>query len=332
MDATQIIDPFGRRISYLRLSVTDRCDFRCRYCMSENMDFLPRDWILSFEEIETLVQAFIELGVTKVRITGGEPLVRKGIVTLLHKLNRLAGLKELVLTTNGSQLAQHAPGLKSAGIQRINISLDSLDPVSFKVITRTGSLQQVLRGIEAAQDQGFRRIKLNAVIIRGANENQILPLLAYACRNRLDISYIEEMPLGKMTGRKRSEDFVSSPEIRSLIEQQYSLLPSTESSGGPARYFYLPGYPDTRIGFISPHSHNFCSSCNRVRVTAEGKLVLCLGNDGAVDLKSVLREHPGETTPVKHCIMEAIKFKPEHHEFRIHDEVQVVRFMNMTGG
>jgi len=331
MSTTQLVDSFGRRISYLRLSVTDRCDFRCGYCMNERMTFLPRNQILSFEEIETLVKAFTELGVGKVRVTGGEPLVRKDVINLLGRLGAIDGLKELVLTSNGSQLAEQAAAIKAAGVQRINISLDAVDADIFSRITRRNSLQQVLDGIEAARRQ-FKRIKLNSVIMRGINDDQILPLLEFARDSGLDISYIEEMPLGDVTTRALGSKFMSSAEIRKQIEQRFTLVPTTESSGGPARYFYIEGDRRTRIGFISPHSHNFCSSCNRVRVTAEGKLIHCLGDEGAIDLKPVLRTYPGNTVPVKQLLLETIRFKPEQHTFQIRDGVQVIRFMNMTGG
>ena len=324
-------DGLGRRIEYLRLSVTDRCDFRCVYCMAEDMTFLPRAQILSLEEIERLARLFVSLGVRKIRLTGGEPLVRRGIVDLCARISALPGLRELVMTSNGSQLVKMAELLAAAGVKRLNISLDSLDAERFKAITRTGELQQVLDGIEAARAAGFERIKLNTVVLKGRNHDEVPALTDYALSRGLDITFIEEMPLGEV-GRERGEAYCSSDEVRAMLSERYRLLDSTESSGGPARYLRVEGYPDSRIGFISPHSHNFCDTCNRVRLTTEGRLLLCLGHENALDMRRLLRQHPGDDAPVREALERALLYKPARHEFSVGGEVQVLRFMNATGG
>lgn len=324
-------DGLGRRIEYLRLSVTDRCDFRCVYCMAEDMTFLPRAQILSLEEIERLARLFVSLGVRKIRLTGGEPLVRRGIVDLCARISALPGLRELVMTSNGSQLVKMAEPLATAGVKRLNISLDSLDAERFKAITRTGDLQQVLDGIEAARAAGFERIKLNTVVLKGRNHDEVPALTDYALSRGLDITFIEEMPLGEV-GRERGEAYCSSDEVRAMLSERYHLLDSTESSGGPARYLRVEGYPDSRIGFISPHSHNFCDTCNRVRLTTEGRLLLCLGHENALDMRRLLRQHPGDDAPVREALERALLYKPARHEFSVDGEVQVLRFMNATGG
>ncbi|MAD00724.1 GTP 3',8-cyclase MoaA [Pseudomonas abyssi] len=324
-------DGLGRRIEYLRLSVTDRCDFRCVYCMAEDMTFLPRAQILTLEEIERLARLFVSLGVRKIRLTGGEPLVRRGIVDLCARISALPGLRELVMTSNGSQLVKLAEPLAGAGVKRLNISLDSLDPERFKAITRTGELQQVLDGIEAARAAGFERIKLNTVVLKGRNHDEVPALTEYALSRGLDITFIEEMPLGEV-GRERGEAYCSSDEVRAMLSERYRLLDSTESSGGPARYLRVEGYPDSRIGFISPHSHNFCDTCNRVRLTTEGRLLLCLGHENALDMRRLLRQHPGDDAPVREALERALLYKPARHEFSVDGEVQVLRFMNATGG
>ena len=324
-------DGLGRRIEYLRLSVTDRCDFRCVYCMAEDMTFLPRAQILSLEEIERLARLFVSLGVRKIRLTGGEPLVRRGIVDLCARISALPGLRELVMTSNGSQLVKMAEPLATAGVKRLNISLDSLDAERFKAITRTGELQQVLDGIEAARAAGFERIKLNTVVLKGRNHDEVPALTDYALSRGLDITFIEEMPLGEV-GRERGEAYCSSDEVRAMLSERYHLLDSTESSGGPARYLRVEGYPDSRIGFISPHSHNFCDTCNRVRLTTEGRLLLCLGHENALDMRRLLRQHPGDDAPVREALERALLYKPARHEFSVDGEVQVLRFMNATGG
>ena len=322
-----MIDPFGRHISYLRVSVTDRCDFRCHYCMAEQMTFLPRAKVLSLEEMLQVGVAFVALGVNKIRLTGGEPLVRNNLVWLVQELARLPGLSTLALTTNASRLSLLAQPLKDAGLTHVNISLDSLNPARFKTLTRTGELAQVLKGIEAAQAAGFSRIKLNSVILRSHNLQDVVPLVEFALARGLDISFIEEMPLGAVA-HVRQEEFVASTELRELINSRYSLLPSHYSSGGPAAYWQVPGYR-SQIGFISPHSANFCGTCNRVRVTAEGRLLLCLGNEHSVDLRAVLREAPEELTAQ---IAAAMAIKPEQHHFNQAEQPQIVRFMNTTGG
>lgn len=327
----QLIDRFGRTVDYLRISITDRCDFRCVYCMSEDMTFLPRAQILSLEEIYILAKAFAELGVKKIRITGGEPLVRKGALELLHNIGQIESLKELVITTNGSQLETMAQDLKQAGVKRINISLDTLDADKFKAITRTGDLQQVLRGIQAAKAQGFERIKINAVILKNRNHLEVNDLVQFAVDNAIDISFIEEMPLGMVSNHDRSESYYSSDLIKKDLARQFSLMASTENTGGPSKYLNVIG-TQTRVGFISPHSANFCSSCNRVRLTVEGQLLLCLGNEHSVDLKQVLREHPGDLPALKQAIINAMQIKPEKHEFNLHEQPIILRHMSVTGG
>lgn len=326
-----LTDTFGRNITYLRMSVTDRCDFRCVYCMAEEMTFLPRAQLLTLEEMATIAQCFTELGVNKIRITGGEPLIRKGITTLFQQLGQLPLLEELTLTTNGSHLTRYAQALRDAGVRRINISLDSLQAPRFKALTRTGNLDTVLEGIEAARRAGFERIKLNSVVLKNRNADEVLELVDFALNKRLDISFIEEMPLGSISEHDRAEEYCSSEELRELISQRYPLQPSMIATAGPSRYWTTSGV-DSRIGFISPHSHNFCGDCNRVRLSAEGKLLLCLGNDEAADLKSVLRRHPGDRDRVKEAIVKAMTYKPERHHFDLNDAPQVVRFMNATGG
>ena len=324
-------DGFGRTIDYLRLSVTDRCDFRCVYCMAEDMTFLPRQQILSLEELYRLARLFVGRGVKKIRITGGEPLVRKGIVELCAQIAALPGLGELVLTSNGSQLPKLARPLAEAGVKRINISLDSLDPARFHAITRTGQLAQVLDGIEAARQAGFQRVKLNSVVMKGRNADEVLDLVDFAVSRQLDITFIEEMPLGDV-GRDRGESYCSSDEVRAMIAARYRLLDSSEQSGGPARYLRLEDHPASRIGFISPHSHNFCATCNRVRLTVEGRLLLCLGHENSLDLRALLRRHPDDDQPLLAALDQALLRKPQHHDFTVDGELQVLRFMNASGG
>ena len=326
-----LIDGLGRRIDYLRMSVTDRCDFRCVYCMAEDMTFLPRQQVLSLEEMQRLAALFVAHGVRKIRLTGGEPLVRRGIVELCAGISAIPGLRELVMTTNGSQLVKYAQPLAEAGVKLLNISLDSLDANKFRAITRTGELHQVLEGIEAAREAGFQRIKLNVVVMKGRNAEEIPALVDFALDRELDITFIEEMPLGDV-GRSRGESFCSSDEVRESIRQRYDLLDSTETSGGPARYMRVDGYPHSRIGFISPHSHNFCASCNRVRMTAEGRLLLCLGQENSLDMRALVRRYPTTDVPLLTALGEALQSKPAHHDFSSDGEVQIVRFMNATGG
>jgi cyclic pyranopterin phosphate synthase len=328
----QLIDSFGRTVNYVRLSVTDRCDLRCVYCMAEEMSFLPRAEVLSIEEFTHLGRAFVGLGVTKLRITGGEPLVRRGTIDLLQNLGQLPGLHELCLTTNGTHLPQYAQAIRDAGVKRINISLDSIDPGRFRRLTRFGDLDQVLAGIKAAQQAGLR-IKLNCVALKHYNADEVPALVQFALNEGLDISFIEEMPLGHISEHGRAAEYVSSEELRNQINRQYRLLPQQEiqSDAGPSRYWQVDGYA-SRIGFISPHSHNFCSSCNRVRVTATGRLLLCLGNEHSTDLRQLLRTDNYSDEALRTHITNAMQHKPEKHFFELSEEPQIVRFMNMTGG
>ena len=330
---TQLVDRFGRRVTYVRMSITDRCDFRCVYCMDEEMTFMPREKLLTLEEIVFLMQAFCELGVERIRITGGEPLVRRNVDWLFKQIGQLkqnTALKELTLTTNGSQLEKYATTLVDAGVDRINISLDSLDPDKFTTLTRTGDLNQVMAGIHAAKQAGFKRIKLNAVIMKGRNENEILDLAKFAINNHMDISYIEEMPLGHVD-HARGESYCSSDEVLEVLRTRYDLQPSIASTGGPSRYYQIPA-SESRIGFISPHSHNFCSSCNRVRVTTEGRLLLCLGQEHSMDLREIIRGYPGDLIKLKQAIVQSMSIKPEGHDFDIHAKPVIFRHMSVTGG
>lgn len=332
MQANQkLIDQFGRTVDYIRLSITDRCDFRCVYCMSEEMTFLPRDEVLSLEECARLVKVFVGLGVTKVRITGGEPLVRKNALWLFEEVGKLDGLKELVLTTNGSQLKKQAVALKKAGVKRINISIDSLNPDNFKKITRTGDLNKVLAGLQASSNAGFEGIKINTVLMRGSNENEAIDLVQFAIDKKIDISFIEEMPLGEVD-HARINTFVSNTDTLELLTSKYSLLPSTETTGGPARYWRVAN-TSTKIGFISPHSHNFCESCNRVRISCKGELFLCLGQTDKVELMPLLRSYPNDDQPIIDAIVNSMSIKPKGHDFDLQRaEPAVIRFMSHTGG
>lgn len=326
-----LIDQFGRTVDYIRLSITDRCDFRCVYCMSENMTFLPRDEVLSLEECSRLVKVFVNLGVSKVRITGGEPLMRKNALWLFEEVGKLEGLNELVLTTNGSQLEKQAIALKKAGVKRINISIDSLKPERFKKITRTGKLEQVLSGLQASIHAGFEGIKINTVLMRGSNDDEAADLVQFAIDQKIDISFIEEMPLGEVD-HTRKNTFVSNADTLKLLQSKYSLLPSTETTGGPARYWRVAD-AQTKVGFISPHSHNFCESCNRVRITCKGELYLCLGQEDKVDLMPLLRENPNDDEPLIEAIMNSMTIKPKGHDFDLRRaEPAVIRFMSHTGG
>lgn len=330
-----LVDNFGRQVTYVRISVTDRCDFRCVYCMAEDMTFMPRSEILSLEEIEVLARNLVACGVTKIRLTGGEPLVRSGVVGLVKNISQLPGLQELCMTTNGSRLQELAGPLREAGLDRLNISLDSLDADRFHELTRTGQLATVLAGIEAAREAGFRHTKLNAVVLKGRNDDEVLPLVRYALSHHLDLSFIEEMPLGVITEHDRAEAFFSSDDIREVIREDYVLDAVADDTGGPSRYYQIPGYA-SRIGFISPHSHNFCGDCNRVRVTTEGRLLLCLGNEHAVDLRAVLRNGSQDSLSVDERVQSmlhaAMAIKPEQHHFSHDEPPQILRFMNATGG
>jgi len=326
-----LVDKFGRRVDYIRLSVTDRCDFRCVYCMTEDMTFLPRAQILSLEELYQVARAFTELGVKKIRLTGGEPMVRSDVMSLINRLGKLPGLEELLLTTNGAQLDKYAVPLKEAGLSRINISIDSLDAERFRRISRVGKLEKVLAGIDAARRAGFDRIKLNSVIMRGYNEDEVIPLTDYALSRDIDIAFIEEMPLGEASDHSREETTCSNEWVRGQIEQKYRLLDSAEKTAGPSRYVQVIG-KKSRIGFISPVSHNFCEDCNRVRVTVEGRLLLCLGNEHSVDLREILRGENSSRDDLKEEIIKSMDLKPERHYFYDKDHAQPVRLMNMTGG
>lgn len=326
-----LIDAFGRQVDYIRLSITDRCDFRCTYCMGEDVSFLSRDEVLSLEECARIVKAFVSLGVQKIRITGGEPLVRKNAIWLFEEIGQLSGVRELVTTTNGSQLEQHAKALKAAGVRRVNISLDSLDAERFKSITRVGSLEKVLRGIAAAKEVGFENIKLNTVLMRGINDDETLSLVRFAIDQEIDISFIEEMPIG-MVEHTRNSSFVSNTETLATIKKDYALISSDLSTGGPARYWHIAN-TNTKVGFISPHSHNFCEACNRVRITCKGELYLCLGQDDKIELMPILRAYPDDDAPLMNAIIDSMKIKPKGHDFDLNRaEPAVIRFMSHTGG
>lgn len=327
----KLVDQFGRTVDYIRLSITDRCDFRCVYCMAEEMTFLPRDEVLSLEDCARLVKIFVELGVSKVRITGGEPLVRKNALWLFEEVGKLEGLNELVLTTNGSQLEKQAKDLKNAGVKRINISVDSLNAERFKKITRTGELDKVLRGIQAAKQAGFENIKLNTVLMRGVNDDEALSLVKFAIDEAIDISFIEEMPLGDVT-HARESTFCSNESTLKILQSEYPLIASTETTGGPARYWRVAN-TNTKIGFISPHSHNFCESCNRVRITCKGELYLCLGQEDKVDLMPLLRANPNDDQAIIDAVLASMAIKPKGHDFDLRRaEPAVIRFMSHTGG
>ncbi|MFT4860996.1 MAG: cyclic pyranopterin phosphate synthase [Pseudohongiellaceae bacterium] len=327
----KLIDKFGRHIDYIRLSVTDRCDFRCVYCMTEDMTFLPRNQILSLEELYQVAKAFTELGVRKIRITGGEPMVRGGVMTLFEQLGSLPGLEELLLTTNGAQLDKYAAPLKAAGVNRVNISIDSLDAERFKRISRVGKLDKVLAGIDASIAAGFERIRLNSVIMKGYNEDEVLALTEYAIERGIDIAFIEEMPLGEASDHNREDTTCSNTWVRDMIASKYELIDSAETTAGPSRYTKLLNHK-SRIGFISPVTHNFCEACNRVRVTVEGRLLLCLGNEHSVDLRQILRDPNCGVDDLKRALVKSMDIKPERHYFFEKDHVQPVRLMNMTGG
>ncbi|MDR3440760.1 GTP 3',8-cyclase MoaA [Telmatospirillum sp.] len=329
-----MIDPFGRTITYLRLSVTDRCDLRCVYCMSEDMEFLPKADLLSLEELERLADAFLRLGVRKLRLTGGEPLVRRGIMDLIKRLGKhvAAGrLDELTLTTNGTQLAVCAEDLAKAGVRRINVSLDSLDPAVFRRITRTGDLKKVLTGIAAAKAAGLM-VKINAVALKGITEYEVDCLVAWCGEQGHDLTLIETMPLGDIDG-DRLDQYLPLDAVRRHLEQRWTLEPLTVSSGGPARYVHV-AETGRKLGFITPLTEHFCASCNRVRVTCTGTLYPCLGQEDAVDLRAPLRAGESDAL-LERAIMAAIDHKPEGHDFIIdenHRRPALSRHMNTTGG
>jgi len=329
-----MIDPFGRHITYLRVSVTDRCDFRCVYCMAEHMTFLPKNELLTLEELERLCAVFIRQGVKRIRITGGEPLVRRNVISLFEGLGgRLGsgGLDELTLTTNGSQLARYAEALRDAGVRRINVSLDSLDPTRFRAITRWGELSKALGGIDAAQRAGLA-VKINMVALRDINEDEIPTMLEWAHGRGMDLTLIETMPLGEVDG-DRVGQYLPLSRVRARLAERYELLESDHRTGGPARYVRV-AQTGGRLGFITPLTHNFCESCNRVRLTCTGTLVMCLGQDDAADLRAPLRSSVDDTA-VEAAIREAISRKPQGHDFiidRRHRAPALTRHMSVTGG
>jgi cyclic pyranopterin phosphate synthase len=325
-----LIDGFGRRITYLRISVTDRCDLRCRYCMAETMAFLPPDRLMAIDEIVQIADAFIARGVRRIRLTGGEPLVRRGATDLARRIGRRLGdgLDELTLTTNGTRLAAEAPALAEAGIGRINVSLDSRDPDRFRHITRTGDVAKVLSGIAAAASAGIR-VKINMVALKGLNEDEIEPMLRWCAAERHDLTLIETMPLGAVE-EDRSDHYLPLDGVRRALERRYTLVPLAERTGGPARYFHVAEL-DTKIGFITPISDNFCAGCNRVRLTAEGQLYLCLGREDRIDLRAALRE--GGPAALDAALDRAMAAKPARHAFAIEaHEPAVARHMSETGG
>lgn len=333
---TPLIDPFARAIRYLRLSVTDRCDFRCTYCMSENMTFLPKRDLLALEELDRLCTTFIRLGVEKLRITGGEPLVRRDIMKLFAAMSRhleSGALKELTVTTNGSQLARFAGDLAAAGVRRVNVSLDTLDEDKFAKITRWGRLPAVMRGIDAAQAAGLR-VKLNTVALKGFNEDELERMVEWCASRDIDQTFIEVMPMGDMGDVERLDQYWSLNDLRSRLAQSYTLTDLAERSGGPARYVRLEE-TGQKIGFITPLSHNFCESCNRVRVTCTGEIYTCLGQEGMSDLKTPLRAAPDNDRVLEDAIRAAIALKPKGHDFdysRGKTRGQMTRHMSHTGG
>ncbi|HEU0222571.1 MAG TPA: GTP 3',8-cyclase MoaA [Paracoccaceae bacterium] len=335
MTAPILVDPFHRAITYLRVSVTDRCDFRCAYCMAEHMTFLPKADLLTLEELDRLCSAFIGLGVRKLRVTGGEPLVRRGIMEFFRAMSRhlaSGALDELTVTTNGSQLRRFADELKAAGVRRINVSLDTLDEVKFAEITRWGRLAQVLDGIDAAEAAGLR-IKINTVALKGFNDGEVHRLVEWCAARGFDLTFIEVMPMGEIDA-DRLDQYWSLEELRRELEARWTLQDIAYGTGGPARYVRV-AETGQRLGFITPLTHNFCESCNRVRLTCTGRLYMCLGQEDDADLRSVLRGHPGNDAPLIAAIEEAISRKPKGHDFdysrrEVHGEVS--RHMSVTGG
>jgi GTP 3',8-cyclase len=330
--APSLSDAFGRRIDYVRLSVTDRCDMRCRYCMSEAMAFLPRREILTLEELAELADAFVARGVTRIRLTGGEPLSRQGIDDLARAIGRRIGhgLRELTLTTNGTRLADHAGALAGAGVRRINVSLDSRDPDRFRHVTRTGDLDRVLGGIAAARGAGLR-VKINMVALKGLNEDEIAPMIRWCGTQGFDLTLIETMPLG-IVDEDRTDRYLPLDGVRAGLEEQFTLIPDTHRTGGPARYVRV-AETGGRLGFITPLTHNFCDGCNRLRVTVDGRLTMCLGHEDHVDLKAALRT--GGRAALDEAIDEALRLKPRRHHFAIAGRgaaPAVARHMSVTGG
>jgi cyclic pyranopterin phosphate synthase len=333
-DASSMIDPFGRAITYLRVSVTDRCDFRCTYCMAEDMTFLPKKDLLTLEELDRLCTVFIGKGVRKLRLTGGEPLVRKNVMHLVRDLSRhlsSGALDELTLTTNGSQLSRFAGELADCGVRRVNVSLDTLDPAKFRAITRWGDLEKVLQGIEAADRAGLR-IKLNAVALKGFNDGELPELMRWAHGRGMDLTVIETMPMGEIDA-DRTDQYLPLSLLRAELEKQFTLTDIPYKTGGPARYVEVKE-TGGRLGFITPMTHNFCESCNRVRLTCTGTLYMCLGQDDAADLRTPLRQSEGNEL-LSQAIDEAIGRKPKGHDFVIDRNTRrpaVARHMSVTGG
>ncbi|MEW7994524.1 MAG: GTP 3',8-cyclase MoaA [gamma proteobacterium symbiont of Clathrolucina costata] len=328
---SSLVDRFNRRINYLRISVTDRCDLRCIYCMSEDMEFVPRSQLLTLEELFRVGKSFVEMGVRKIRITGGEPLTRRGVMQLFESLGELDGLDDLTLTTNGTLLHRYAKTLQRAGVTRVNISLDSLQEARFRKITRIGDIRRTLTGIDAALEAGFQRVKINSVILKNRNHDEIPALVSFAEKRGMDISFIEEMPLGETGDHDRAELYYSSQQVLQDLQPHYDLIATTDTTGGPARYYRIND-SNTRVGFISPHSHNFCDHCNRVRLTAEGRLLLCLGQEHSMDLRRVVRANPLDDEPLRQAIIDAMKIKPKGHEFDLTAKPVLFRHMNVTGG
>jgi cyclic pyranopterin phosphate synthase len=330
-----MIDPFGRHITYLRVSVTDRCDFRCVYCMAEDMSFLPKAEVLSLEELDRLCSAFVRRGVRKLRLTGGEPLVRRNVMTLFRSLGRhlrSGELDELTLTTNGSQLARFADELRDCGVRRVNVSLDTLDPDKFAAITRWGKLDTVMEGLAAAKRAGIA-VKINTVALKGVNDDELDRLVAWAGAEGFDLTFIEVMPMGDIGGPLRLDQYLPVSLVRARLQQSWTLADSDYQTGGPARYVSV-GETGRRIGFITPLTHNFCESCNRVRVTCTGTLYMCLGQEDAADLRAPLRQSEGDAL-LDTAIDEAIARKPKGHDFiidRRHQQPSVLRHMSVTGG
>ncbi len=328
-----MIDPFGRSITYLRVSVTDRCDLRCVYCMAEDMSFLPKAELLTLEELDRICGAFIRLGTRKIRITGGEPLVRRNVMSLFGSLGRRIGdgLDELTVTTNGTQLAKHAEALHAAGVRRVNVSLDTLDAAKFAAITRWGRIEQTLDGIFAAKAAGLA-VKINAVAMKGVNENDFDGMLAWCGEHGFDLCLIETMPMGEITG-DRTDQYLPLSIVRGRLRRRWTLAETAYRTGGPARYFTVE-QTGRRVGFITPMTHNFCESCNRVRLTCTGTLYMCLGQDDQADLRGVLRAGATDAQ-LDQAIVEAIGRKPKGHDFiidRRHDRPAVSRHMSVTGG
>lgn len=330
-----LVDPFARAISYLRVSVTDRCDFRCTYCMSEQMTFLPKADLLSLEELDRLCSTFVRLGVQKLRITGGEPLVRKDILTFFRAMSRhldTGTLKELTLTTNGSQLTRYADELAALGVRRINVSLDTLDPDKFAQITRWGRLNQVLEGIEAAKSVGLK-VKINAVALKGFNEDELFSLLEWCAEEGHDLTFIEVMPMGEDMSPLRLDQYWPLKDLRTRLAGRFTLTDLTERTGGPARYVRIEE-TGQKVGFITPLTHNFCESCNRVRLTCTGALYMCLGQEDMADLRAPLRASPDDAD-LEQAIRAAIARKPKGHDFDYSRQKvtgQMTRHMSHTGG